>query len=1400
MNRLYKPFLIVTYLLLFGAFTSTSLGQTPNTGDVNVAITTTFSVPSGLAPATLTDGAVYGLYVLNSAGNSTISPGFAITYDNINGNTGSAVALINYQDYQWGIWVNGANPISDPPAYGPFTFTTIGPTITLTGGGGSIAENGGNTDLTVTASAAIGKNLAVTVTYTGTTSNVYGTDFTNTGGADPETITITAGNLAATTTITGVADLLFEGDETIIGTITALASGVIGGGAQTITITDAERISILRSSSQVLEGATVRYYAEVRDDGGGSVNGATVANGDVTVTVDWSTGTAIPGTDFTGQGNITISDGTSSASVLMTATDDSYLEGDETLIGEITALTYGAIGTSTNQTTITDGESLILSGGTTITEAATATLTATVSGGGTLKLNGGGSLSITLTYTGTATRPGDYNNSGSANPETLTLNDGAASVSTTITPVNDATIELDETAIAAMTTGVTGLTVSGSPQTVTITDDNETVLLSPINAATGQDLNVTLSWSAVAGADQYKLYVNTDNGFGSGTAILDGVDKGNVTSFAPGGLSDNVQYFWKVVPRNIATSDTRAASNTEIRSFTTTQQSVTGALPADNSLGVELFPTLSWPAGPTGTDKYRLEVNTASGFNGTVIYDNATLTSTSKQIAGLSNGTKYYWRVTASSNLAKVNTSSVLNFTTSTDKYVTLTYPKSGETVVTLIPTLYWSVSNSVSGLTYEYQINTVNTFTNSSPTPIASSSTSATTSTLASGQTYYWRVRSKTSGGVYSQWSSVGSFVTQTGLSASPAATLSWPVGNPTLLDATPTLNWYLSGVAPAGATINYTIQVTSVSGDYNSPVWKIYDVTTLSTTVTTTLAAGTKYYWRVWTVNDTAGDSTVSSEDSFTIDLGQGGAPASVLSWPISNATVYSITPTLYWYLSSPATGSVTYDIEVNDDATFANATEFSSSGQSPQFVLVNPGTPLTAGTTYYWRVKTHNGSNSSSWVSTNGKFTIASTIASAPDPVLSWPVGGATVYSTTPVLYWYLAGPPPSGATITYDIKVDNNSDFSSPEASTTANSTQSWTVGTALSPGTYYWQVNVNNTTASTSSTYKPATGTSANSFVVAANASGAGVAPTPIYPTGNVTVSTLTPTLSWFVNGVVPSSGTTYEVELKPTSLDFDGAGLVTGITSSNTVTVTLSPGTQYHWRVRIRNTSLTPNPSAWSDPVVTGGAKFTTASTLAPPPPLVGDPINGVTVSNTTPEISWFLPTAPKGALKYRLQISEDRSMNNITVQLDDINAFHTVVNTLKGGTTYYWRVQSKDSKGEYSAHSNVGRFSTATVTAVENELVIPTKFTVEQNYPNPFNPTTIIRFALPEASFVTLKIYNMLGQEVKTLVNGQKDAGTFNVQWRGDNDFGRKVSSGTYIYRVIAGPHIVTKKMILLK
>ncbi len=109
-------------------------------------------------------------------------------------------------------------------------------------------------------------------------------------------------------------------------------------------------------------------------------------------------------------------------------------------------------------------------------------------------------------------------------------------------------------------------------------------------------------------------------------------------------------------------------------------------------------------------------------------------------------------------------------------------------------------------------------------------------------------------------------------------------------------------------------------------------------------------------------------------------------------------------------------------------------------------------------------------------------------------------------------------------------------------------------------------------------------------------------------------------------------------------------------------------------------------------------------------------------------------------------------------------------------------------------------KLSSNGITSVDNQNIIPVKYDVSQNYPNPFNPSTIIRYSIPLTSLVTLKIYNILGQEVKTLVNSERTPGIYNVQWNGDDNFGRKVSSGIYIYRVIAGNFVQVKKMILLK
>jgi hypothetical protein len=103
-----------------------------------------------------------------------------------------------------------------------------------------------------------------------------------------------------------------------------------------------------------------------------------------------------------------------------------------------------------------------------------------------------------------------------------------------------------------------------------------------------------------------------------------------------------------------------------------------------------------------------------------------------------------------------------------------------------------------------------------------------------------------------------------------------------------------------------------------------------------------------------------------------------------------------------------------------------------------------------------------------------------------------------------------------------------------------------------------------------------------------------------------------------------------------------------------------------------------------------------------------------------------------------------------------------------------------------------IGTESTNGIEQIENK---PAKYSLSQNYPNPFNPVTTIEFSIPKTDNVTIKIYNVLGQEIKTLINGKMDAGTYKAEWQANNN-----SSGIYFYQMKAGDFSSTKKLILLK
>ena len=121
-------------------------------------------------------------------------------------------------------------------------------------------------------------------------------------------------------------------------------------------------------------------------------------------------------------------------------------------------------------------------------------------------------------------------------------------------------------------------------------------------------------------------------------------------------------------------------------------------------------------------------------------------------------------------------------------------------------------------------------------------------------------------------------------------------------------------------------------------------------------------------------------------------------------------------------------------------------------------------------------------------------------------------------------------------------------------------------------------------------------------------------------------------------------------------------------------------------------------------------------------------------------------------------------------------------LNDVKSNNVYY-RLKQIDNDGTYK-YSNIVEVG-----------IVPSSFTLSQNYPNPFNPSTKIKYSIPQSSKVVVKVFDMLGKEVATLVNEEKEAGTYEITWNAQN-----LPSGVYSYGIKAGSYTAIKKMVLLK
>jgi hypothetical protein len=306
-------------------------------------------------------------------------------------------------------------------------------------------------------------------------------------------------------------------------------------------------------------------------------------------------------------------------------------------------------------------------------------------------------------------------------------------------------------------------------------------------------------------------------------------------------------------------------------------------------------------------------------------------------------------------------------------------------------------------------------------------------------------------------------------------------------------------------------------------------------------------------------------------------------------------------------------------------------------------------------------------------------------------------------------------------------------------------------------------------------------------------------PTIIYPTGGTTVYSLSQYLYWFAYS---TSSLEYQVNFSEYP-DVAAGVLNNGNTfypSSSTYTTDiyyalsgLTSGTTYYWQVKAKIVGSSTE-SSWSSV-----ASFTTAAGSFAIVPIIGGPNHGQPINNTSAVLTWIIPTQSQSPLSYDVEYSKNKDMSDAQ-RINCENKPFAELNGLDSKTTYYWRVKSKTNNGSTSNYSAVGSFKTDNLITAVEEVEIPTEFSLMQNYPNPFNPTTNITYTIPKNTFVTLKVYDMLGSEVRTLVNEEVTAGKITLLWNGDDNNGNKVASGTYIYRITAGNFVSAKKMLLIK
>jgi len=606
---------------------------------------------------------------------------------------------------------------------------------------------------------------------------------------------------------------------------------------------------------------------------------------------------------------------------------------------------------------------------------------------------------------------------------------------------------------------------------------------------------------------------------------------------------------------------------------------------------------------------------------------------------------------------------------------VTLVSPTNNSTNIAYQPTFVWQSINMSTH--YELMIADNSSFNNPivhKTTLVGTSYTLTGAEQLASNKTYYWKVRAWDDNS-FGQWSAVWQFTTQSNLPAK--VTLLSPSNGATNQSLSGSLSWQATA-----NTIDYSLEVSTVS---NFATTVISEILTGTSYNYSGLNNATTYYWRVRARNND-GYGPWSDVWQFTTIV---PVPNKVtLSSPANNSTGLNTSLIVYWNSVLYASG---YDLQVSLNSTFTSLTYDITNITNLNYSISG----LTAGTTYYWRVRARNIAGVGPWSDTWNFATQANLPVKV---VLVSPANNSTNLPNNPQLKWNAANYADS-----YKLQVATDNSFTNLVVNQSGLTGTTYDLSGLNYNQTYYWRVRGTNIAGDGpwSDIWDFKTMIATLPSQVSLNS--------PIDQETEVPSST---TLTWNT----AANATTYQVQVSKNSSFTNLIVNQTGLTGTSYNLTGLDAATTYYWRVR-GNNSFGDGP--WS---VT--RSFTT-STNVPSVVTLNLPTNLTVFYVQTVTLSWY---TGMNATAYNLQVATDENFNNIIKNVDDLTQLSYQLTNLTTNT-YYWRVRGKNSSG-YGPWSVVRKFNV--------EWVIPDQVTLSEPANNAVNQLLSIALKWNTASGAT--------------------------------------------------------------